>query len=65
MHVIVIGWVYVVFMIAVVSDSVLKGFVRFFFLAVVPVGLWMWMSWRKNTRLRTKRELTEDDKPPQ
>ncbi|MGL4231435.1 MAG: hypothetical protein ACRCWJ_08715 [Casimicrobium sp.] len=50
MHVIVIGWLYVVCMIAVVSDSVLKGLIRFFFLGAIPVGLWMWLSFRKAKR---------------
>ncbi len=50
MHVIVIGWLYVVVMIAVVSDSLLKGLIRFFFLGAIPVGLWMWVSFRRRHR---------------
>jgi hypothetical protein len=60
MHVIIVGWIYVVFMIAVVSDSLVKGFIRFFFLGVIPVGLWMWMSWRKNSRARVAHESEEN-----
>jgi hypothetical protein len=52
MHVIVIGWIYVVLMISVVSDSLLKGVIRFLFLGAFPVGLWMWMSFRKAKRRR-------------
>lgn len=50
MHVLVIGWLYVVVMISVVSDSVLKGIVRFVFLGVIPVGLWMWFTIQKRRR---------------
>jgi hypothetical protein len=50
MHVVVIGWLYVVVMISVVSDSVLKGVVRFLFLGAIPVGLWMWFSIQKRRR---------------
>jgi uncharacterized membrane protein len=50
MHVVVIGWLYVVVMIAVVSDSLLKAFVRFFFLGALPVGLWMWFTIQKRRR---------------
>jgi Flp pilus assembly protein TadB len=63
MYIIVIGWIYVVFMIAVVSDSLLKGFIRFFFLGVIPVGLWMWMSLRK-ARQQKEAAARENASPP-
>jgi hypothetical protein len=50
MHVVVIAWIYVVLMISVVSDSLLKGVIRFLFLGAIPVGLWMWMSFRRAKR---------------
>ncbi len=50
MHVLVIGWLYVVIMISIVSESVLKGVVRFLFLGVIPVGLWMWFTIQKRRR---------------
>jgi chorismate-pyruvate lyase len=50
MHVLVIGWLYVVVMISVVSDSVLKGMVRFIFLGAIPIGLWMWFTIQKRRR---------------
>ncbi len=50
MHVLVIGWLYVVIMISIVSESVLKGVVRFLFLGVIPVGLWMWFTLQKRRR---------------
>jgi hypothetical protein len=50
-YIIVIAWLYFVIMIAVVSDSILKGVVRFLFLGVLPVGLWFWMTMRRRQRL--------------
>lgn len=44
MYVIAIGWLYVVVMIAAVSDSVLKGVIRFVFLGALPVGLLLWVK---------------------
>jgi hypothetical protein len=61
MHVIVIGWIYVVFMISVVSDSVVGGLVRFFFLAVIPVGLWAWIFLRRARRKREEQIVSEAD----
>ena len=44
MYVIAIGWLYVVVMIAAVSDSLLKGIIRFVFLGALPVGLLLWFK---------------------
>ena len=44
MYVIAIGWLYVVMMIAAVSDSLLKGILRFVFLGALPVGLLLWFK---------------------
>ena len=44
MYVIAIGWLYVVVMIAAVSDSLLKGIIRFVFLGALPVGLLLWVN---------------------
>ena len=44
MYVIAIGWLYVVVMIAAVSDSLLKGIIRFLFLGALPVGLLLWFK---------------------
>jgi hypothetical protein len=48
MVIIVIGWLYVVMMIAAVSDSLLKGIIRFIFLGALPVGLWLWIKLRQH-----------------
>jgi type VI protein secretion system component VasK len=44
MYVIAIGWLYVVVMIAAVSDTLLKGIIRLLFLGVLPVGLLLWIK---------------------
>ena len=61
MHIIAIAWLYVVVMIAAVSDSILKGVVRLLFLGVLPVGLMMWMSMRRH---RNRMERDAEDSAP-
>jgi hypothetical protein len=46
MVIIAIGWLYVVIMIAAVSDTLLKAIVRLLFLGVLPVGLLLWIKLR-------------------
>lgn len=46
MIIVAIGWLYVVMMMAAVSDSLLKGIVRLLFLGVLPVGLLLWIKLR-------------------
>jgi len=58
MHIIAIAWLYVVVMIAAVSDSILKGVVRLLFLGVLPVGLMIWMSMRRH-RNQMEREASD------
>jgi hypothetical protein len=56
-YIVLIAWLYVVIMIAIVSDSILKGVIRFLFLGALPTGLWLWMS------LRRSRRVANDDEP--
>jgi biotin transporter BioY len=49
MYIIAIAWLYFVIMISVVSDSILKGVIRFLFLGALPAALIWWMSMRKRT----------------
>ena len=51
MYIVAIGWLYVVMMMAAVSDSLLKGVIRFVFLGALPVGLLLWV---KLMRYRTR-----------
>ncbi len=50
MYIVAIAWVYLVVMIAVVSDSWLKGIVRLVFLGVIPISLLIWLSVKKRRR---------------
>jgi type VI protein secretion system component VasK len=60
MYIIAIAWVYVVVMIAVVSDSWLKGIVRFIFLGFIPIAMLMWLSLRRRQgRLARKAQAKE------
>ena len=59
-YVIAIGWLYVVTMIAAVSDSLLKGVIRFVFLGALPVGLLLWVKlMRYRTREAERQQATE------
>lgn len=65
MYIIAIAWLYVVVMIAVVSDSILKGVIRLLFLGILPVGLWLWMSVRRHrNRLAQAAEERSQAAPP-
>jgi hypothetical protein len=57
-YIVLIAWLYVVIMIAIVSDSILKGVIRFLFLGALPTGLWLWMS------LRRRRAVTASEETP-
>ncbi len=59
-YVIAIGWLYVVVMIAAVSDSLLKGVIRFVFLGALPVGLLLWVKlMRYRAREAERAQATE------
>ena len=60
MYVIAIGWLYVVVMIAAVSDSLLKGIIRFVFLGALPVGLLLWFKLMRYRARQAERAQTSD-----
>jgi len=43
MYLIAIGWIYVVFMAAVVQPSILSGVFTFVFLGLGPLALFLWI----------------------
>ena len=59
MIIVAIGWLYVVLLIAAVSDSLLKGIIRLLFLGVLPVGLLLWIKLRG---YRARAEAAEERK---
>lgn len=60
MYIVAIGWLYVVMMMAAVSDSLLKGVIRFVFLGALPVGLLLWVKlMRYRTREAERAEAVE------
>ena len=59
MIIVAIGWLYVVMMIAAVSDTLLKGIIRVLFLGVLPVGLLLWM---KLKGYRTRSQAADEEK---
>ncbi len=54
MHLFVIAWLYVVLMMAVVSDSLLKAILRLLVLGLLPVLLWAWLARRRKLRAQHK-----------
>ena len=59
MIIVAIGWLYVVMMIAAVSDTLLKAVIRLLFLGVLPVGLLLWIKLRG---FRARAEAVEEQK---
>ncbi|MBL8309202.1 MAG: hypothetical protein JNL19_02155 [Burkholderiales bacterium] len=57
LYLVLIGWLYVVAMITLVSDSLLKGVVRLLFLGVLPVLLVIWIK-------RLRRRAAPPPSPP-
>ncbi|TAG50211.1 MAG: hypothetical protein EAZ30_00450 [Betaproteobacteria bacterium] len=47
MYIIAIAWLYFVIMMAIVSDSIIVGLLRFVFLGAIPAGLLLWMALRR------------------
>jgi type VI protein secretion system component VasK len=60
--IVAIGWLYVVMMMAAVSDTLLKGIVRLLFLGVLPVGLLLWIKLKRyRARAEAAKEVTGDE----
>ena len=59
MIIVAIGWLYVVLLIAAVSDTLLKGIIRLLFLGVLPVALLLWIKLRG---YRARAEAAEERK---
>ncbi len=50
MYLILIGWLYVVLMLAVAQDSVVRSGIIVFFLGVLPTWLILWIVRRRQLR---------------
>ena len=63
MIIVAIGWLYVVMMMAAVSDTLLKGIIRLLFLGVLPVGLLLWLKLKGyRARAAVEEEDAQEDK---
>lgn len=61
MVIVLIGWLYVVVLIAAVSDSLLKAVIRLLFLGVLPVALLLWIKLRAyRARAEAAQERTSE-----
>jgi hypothetical protein len=62
MHIVVIGWLWVILMVAVTSTSIVIGVMTFLFVGLGPCAILFWLMGGKGRRRRTKAETNDDDK---
>lgn len=56
MHIAVVGWSYVVFMMAITEDSVTAGIMTFFLYGVFPVTIILYITGSKGRRRRREQD---------
>jgi len=56
MHIAVVGWSYVVLMMAITEDSVTAGIMTFFLYGVLPVTIILYITGSKGRRRRREQE---------
>lgn len=54
MHIVAIGWMYVVLMMSLAEDNVVAALMTFLFYGVVPVGLILYISGSRRRRARNQ-----------
>ncbi len=65
LYLVVIGWLYVVVMMAAVSDSILTALARLLFLGILPVVVLLWMGGLRRRRPRpAAEEPGANESPP-
>lgn len=60
MYIVAIGWAYVILMMAITSNSLIKGLMVVFFLGVLPIGLFIYVA--DSSRRRSMADQSAD--PP-
>lgn len=56
MHLVVIGWIYVVLMMAITEETVVAGVMTFIFYGLLPVGIIVYLGGSRQRRLRRQME---------
>lgn len=56
MHLVVIGWIYVVLMMAITEETVVAGVMTFVFYGLLPVGIIVYLGGSRQRRLRRQME---------
>jgi hypothetical protein len=59
MHIIAIGWIYVVSMMAITEKSVIAGIMTFTFYCVIPLGVVWFIVDRKKRNMQKAKEHTD------
>lgn len=60
MYLVAIGWIYVVFMMAITESSVVAGLATFLFYGLIPVAIILYLGGTRRRRL--KRQIEEEQK---
>jgi len=65
MHIIAIGWIYVVFMMAITEKSVIAGIMTFTFYCAIPLGVVWYIVFRKKLKSASAQKIQNlsDPKP--
>lgn len=60
MYIVVIGWVYVILMMAITASSITKGLATFAFLGVLPVALFVFATGGRVRRRRGSMAVSDE-----
>lgn len=60
MYLVAIGWIYVVFMMAITENSVVAGVATFLFYGLIPVAIILYLGGTRRRRL--KKQMEEEQK---
>lgn len=56
MHLVAIGWMYVVFMMSITEETIVAGVMTFLFYGLVPVAIILYLGGSRRRRLRKQME---------
>ncbi|PRC91640.1 hypothetical protein [Solimicrobium silvestre] len=61
MHIIALGWIYVVLMMAITESSIIAGIMTFTFYCAIPLGLVWYLTSRKKPKIDKSQEQHNSD----
>lgn len=57
MHLVAIGWMYVVFMMSITEETIVAGVMTFLFYGLVPVAIILYLGGSRRRRLKKQMEV--------